>query len=133
MKLIKPHGGKLVNREVRGPERDRLIQAAVDMPALQLNARDISELEMIAIGAYSPLQGFLDRSDYNSVCVRMRLTNGVAWPIPVTLPIPECALSIIKAIGCWEERLVSSIGRAILPFQHIVEIPQRRGCSSRNV
>jgi len=85
--LIKPHGGKLVDREVTGPERERLIQAAVDMPALRLNARDISELEMIAIGAYSPLQGFLDRSDYNSVCVRMRLTNGVAWPIPVTLSI----------------------------------------------
>ncbi len=87
MTLIKPHGGKLVDREVTGPERERLIQAAVDMPALRLNARDISELEMIAIGAYSPLQGFLDRSDYNSVCVRMRLTNGVAWPIPVTLSI----------------------------------------------
>jgi len=55
------------------------------MPALQLNTRDVSELEMIAIGAYSPLEGFLDRSDYNSVCVRMRLTNDVAWPIPVTL------------------------------------------------
>src|SRR5258708_4531328 len=87
MKLIKPHGGKLVDREVTGPERERLIQAAVNMPALRLNARDISELEMIAIGAYSPLEGFLDRSDYNSVCVRMRLTNGVAWPIPVTLSI----------------------------------------------
>src|SRR6266403_1980106 len=87
MKLIKPHGGKLVDREVTGPERERLVQAAVDMPALRLNARDISELEMIAIGAYSPLEGFLDRSDYNSVCVRMRLTNDVAWPIPVTLSI----------------------------------------------
>src|SRR6266852_4383522 len=87
MKLIKAHGGKLVDREVTGSERERLIQAAVDMPALRLNARDISELEMIAIGAYSPLEGFLDRSDYNSVCVRMRLTNGVAWPIPVTLSI----------------------------------------------
>jgi sulfate adenylyltransferase len=87
MKLIKPHGGKLVDREVTGPARERLIQAAADMAVLRLNARDISELEMISIGAYSPLQGFLDRSDYNSVCVRMRLTNGVAWPIPVTLSI----------------------------------------------
>src|SRR5260370_39545977 len=87
MKLIKPHGGKLVDREVTGPERERLIQAAVDMPALRLNTRDISELELIAIGAYSPLQGFLDRSDYNSACARMRLTNCAAWPIPVTLSI----------------------------------------------
>ncbi len=87
MKLIKPHGGRLVNREVTGPERERLIQAAVDMPALRLSAREISELEMIATGAYSPLEGFLDRSDYSSVSIRMRLTNGVAWPLPVTLSI----------------------------------------------
>jgi len=66
------------------------------MPALRLNARDISELEMIAIGAYSPLQGFLDRSDYNSVCVRMRLTNGVAWPIPVTLSITNPQASTFR-------------------------------------
>src|SRR6266849_10028788 len=73
MKLIKPHGGKLVNREVTGGERDRLIQAAINMPALGLNAREISELEMIATGAYSPLEGFLDRSDYASVCARMQI------------------------------------------------------------
>ena len=87
MKLIKPHGGKLVNREVTGPERDRLIHAAINMPALHLQARQISELEMIATGAYSPLEGLLDRADYNSVCARMRLTSGVAWPIPITLSI----------------------------------------------
>src|SRR5258708_30661357 len=87
MKLIKPHGGKLVDREVTGPERERLIQAAVDIPALRLNARDISELEMIAIGAYSPLEGFLDRSDYGSVCVRFLLANSVALPIPGTRSI----------------------------------------------
>jgi sulfate adenylyltransferase len=57
------------------------------MPALLLTAREISDLEMIASGAYSPLEGFLDRSDYNSVCASMRLTNGVMWPIPITLSI----------------------------------------------
>src|SRR5258708_13224471 len=105
MKLIKPHGGKLVNREVTGSERERLIQAAADMPALQLNTRDVSELEMIAIGAYSPLEGFLDRSDYNSVCVRMRLTNDVAWPIPVTLSItndPPSTFPHSKALALFQ-------------------------------
>src|ERR1700730_18428932 len=48
------------------------------------------------------------------------------------LLIPECALSIIKATGCWEERLVSSIVRAILLFRHLVEIPQRRRRSFKN-
>jgi sulfate adenylyltransferase len=87
MKLIRPHGGTLVNREVTGDEREKLVQAAKEMPALRLTAREISDLEMIATGAYSPLEGFLDRSDYNSVCASMRLTNGVVWPIPITLSI----------------------------------------------
>src|SRR5687768_3309231 len=83
MNLIRPHGGTLVNREVTGSERDRLLQAAIDLPALQLNAREISDLELIASGAYSPLQGFLDSSDYSSVCRTMRLANGLVWPIPI--------------------------------------------------
>ncbi|MGH9967141.1 MAG: sulfate adenylyltransferase [Pyrinomonadaceae bacterium] len=87
MKLIRPHGGTLVNREVAGPERERLVRAAINLPALRLNAREISDLEMIASGAYSPLEGFLDRSDYGSVCRKMRLANGVVWPIPITLSV----------------------------------------------
>jgi sulfate adenylyltransferase len=87
MKLIRPHGGTLVNREVTGLERERLLQAASSMPRLHLNAREISDLEMIATGAYSPLEGFLDRSDYRSVCSSMRLANGIAWPIPITLSV----------------------------------------------
>ena len=87
MKLIRPHGGTLVNREVTGYERERLVRAALEMPALCLKAREISDLEMIASGAYSPLEGFLDRSDYSSVCAGMRLANGVVWPIPITLSV----------------------------------------------
>jgi sulfate adenylyltransferase len=89
MKLIRPHGGTLVNREVTGTERERLIESAANMPSLRLGAREISDLEMIATGAYSPLEGFLDRSDYSSVCANMRLANGVAWSIPVTLSLTE--------------------------------------------
>src|SRR6202171_4624945 len=89
MKLIGPHGGTLVNREVTGVERERLIESAAGMPALRLGAREISDLEMIATGAYSPLEGFLDRSDYSAVCSNMRLANGVAWSIPVTLPLAD--------------------------------------------
>ena len=89
MKLIRPHGGTLVNREVTGAERERLIESASDMPALRLGAREVSDLEMIATGAYSPLEGFLDRSDYSAVCANMRLANGVAWSIPVTLPLAD--------------------------------------------
>jgi sulfate adenylyltransferase len=96
MKLIRPHGGKLVNREVTGVERKRLIESAAGMPALRLGAREISDLEMIATGAYSPLEGFLDRSDYSAVCSNMRLANGVAWSIPVTLPLADEQASCIR-------------------------------------
>jgi sulfate adenylyltransferase len=87
MRLIRPHGGTLVNREVTGIERESLIQAAAEMPKLQLNAREISDLEMIATGAFSPLEGFLGESDYRSVRANMRLANGIAWTIPVTLSV----------------------------------------------
>jgi len=89
MRLIRPHGGTLINREVTGLDRERLIQASAEMPKLQLNAREISDLEMIATGAFSPLEGFLGESDYRSVRANMRLANGVAWTIPITLSVTE--------------------------------------------
>jgi sulfate adenylyltransferase len=96
MKLIRPHGGTLVNREVTGVERERLIESAAHMPALRLGPREISDLEMIATGAYSPLEGFLDRSDYSAVCSNMRLANGLAWSIPVTLPLADAQVGAIR-------------------------------------
>jgi sulfate adenylyltransferase len=87
MKLIKPHGGKLINREITGLERQHFIEESVKMPRLQLNARAISDLELIATGAYSPLEGFLDYSNYHSVVRTMRLDNGLPWSIPVTLAV----------------------------------------------
>jgi sulfate adenylyltransferase len=57
------------------------------MPRLQLNGRAISDLELIAIGAYSPLEGFLDYANYHSVLRYMRLANGAPWTIPITLSV----------------------------------------------
>ncbi|HEU4871209.1 MAG TPA: sulfate adenylyltransferase [Pyrinomonadaceae bacterium] len=87
MKLIDPHGGTLVNREVKGRERDQLMRRATTMPKLQLNARQISDVLMIATGAYSPIEGFMGEADYNAVVSNMRLANGVAWPIPITMAV----------------------------------------------
>jgi sulfate adenylyltransferase len=89
MKLIRPHGGALINRQVTGIERERLIESCGTMPHLHLNPREISDLELIANGAYSPLEGFLCAADYRSVLTNMRLANGVAWPLPVTLSVTD--------------------------------------------
>src|SRR5215210_3974664 len=96
MRLIRPHGGTLVNREVTGLERERLIEASAGMASLRLSAREISDFEMIATGAYSPLEGFLCESDYRCVRANMRLANGTAWPIPITLSVDESKASVLR-------------------------------------
>ena len=96
MRLIRPHGGQLINREVTGLERERLIEASAGMPVLSLNAREVPDFEMIATGAYSPLEGFLCEADYRSVRSNMRLANGVAWPIPITLSATEEKAELLR-------------------------------------
>ena len=85
MSLIAPHGGTLVNRTVGGTEREALLHAATKLPSLELNAREEADLELIANGAFSPLEGFLGEADYRSVRDHRRLANGLVWTIPVTL------------------------------------------------
>src|SRR6476620_8658552 len=87
MKLINPHGGTLINREIQGTERDELLSKATTLQKIHLSSRQVSDLLMLAIGGYSPLDGFLNEADYTSVRDRMRLVNGVVWPIPITLAV----------------------------------------------
>lgn len=85
MSLIAPHGGKLVDREARGAERETLLRASATLPSVTINARAEADLELIAIGALSPLEGFLGEADYLSVRDHLRLANGLVWSIPITL------------------------------------------------
>lgn len=78
-----PHGGILINRF--DPEAD-LSQATNEV---ELDGFALSDLELIAIGGYSPITGFLDQSDYESVVQRMRLADGTVWSIPITLPVSK--------------------------------------------
>ncbi len=85
MSLITPHGGKLVNREAADTERESWLRAAENLPSVTINARAEADLELIAIGALSPLEGFLGEADYVSVRDNRRLANGLVWSIPITL------------------------------------------------
>ncbi len=85
MSLNAPHGGKLVNRIVDANQAQSVAKEAASLPALVLSPREQFDLEMIGIGAFSPLQGFQGQADFESVCRNMRLANGTVWPIPVVL------------------------------------------------
>jgi sulfate adenylyltransferase len=96
MSLIQPHGGKLVNREAGQLERESLVSAAAKMPSVEINAREESDLELIANGAFSPLEGFMTEADYVSVRDNLRLANGLVWSIPVTLSVTEAERKKLK-------------------------------------
>jgi sulfate adenylyltransferase len=87
--LIQPHGGKLINCHLFEQERQQNLFKASNLPRLTLSARNLADLECIATGVYSPLEGFVDEQEYNSIVKDMRLTNGLAWSIPVTLQVSE--------------------------------------------
>ena len=85
MEIIPAHGGRLINRELTGVERETLLERAPAMPRLTLRAREISDLEMIANGAFSPLEGFMCEDDYIAVRGNKHLASGLPWTIPITL------------------------------------------------
>ncbi|MBD2453753.1 sulfate adenylyltransferase [Nostoc sp. FACHB-87] len=93
---IAPHGGELVNRIATPEQREEFLSQAEFLPRVQLDERAVSDLEMIAIGAFSPLTGFMNQSDYDRVVTEMRLANGLVWSIPITLSVAEEVASPLK-------------------------------------
>jgi sulfate adenylyltransferase len=78
-------------------ERENWLEKAREMPCVRLNARQLSDVELIAIGAFSPLMGFMGRKDYENVVDNQRLENGLPWTIPVTLAVSEEDAEVVKA------------------------------------
>ncbi|MGD1949609.1 MAG: sulfate adenylyltransferase [Leptolyngbyaceae cyanobacterium] len=87
--LIEPHGKQLINRSLEGNERQDAFEQAHALPRITLSTRNIADLQCIATGIYSPLEGFVNESEYTLIVNEMRLSSGLAWSIPVTLQIPE--------------------------------------------
>jgi sulfate adenylyltransferase len=93
---IAPHGGDLVDLLVPEGRREATRAEADHHPKLVVNARELSDLEMLAVGALSPLTGFVGEADYLSILETMHLSSGLAWAIPVTLSLTD---DDVKRIG----------------------------------
>ena len=86
---IQPHGGELVHSIVDESRAAELKAESRDWPSWDLTSRQLCDLELLLNGGFSPLRGFMNRKDYESVCERMRLADDTLWPIPVTLDVSQ--------------------------------------------
>jgi sulfate adenylyltransferase len=86
---IAPHGGTLINLLADKDAAANLVAEAANLPKVVVNERELSDLEMLATGALSPLTGFQGEDDYHAVLENMHLANGLAWAIPVVLSVTD--------------------------------------------
>lgn len=87
---LQPHGGKLVQNFNPNESIENLTKE------IQLDAIALSDLELIGIGAYSPIEGFLTKADYENVVHNMRLASGTVWSIPIALPVSEVIAATLE-------------------------------------
>jgi len=108
---IAPHGGVLINRMASEDEKAGLLAKAAGLKKITLNARQISDVELIAIGAVSPLTGFMNQADYEGTVHNMLLANGLPWSIPITLAV---SAEVAAGLSAGEEvALVDEAGTVI--------------------
>ena len=95
--LVAPHGGELINLIL---EREAAVATKAesrDFPSWDLTPRQVCDLEMLLNGGFSPLTGFMNKADYESVCSQMKLASGVLWPMPITLDVTEAFAKTLKS------------------------------------
>jgi sulfate adenylyltransferase len=87
--LIAPHGGELKNLYLPEEQRAGAKEKARDLKSWDLSARQLCDIELLLCGAFSPLEGFLNKADYDSVLKDLHLADGTLWPMPITLDVSD--------------------------------------------
>lgn len=94
--LVSPHGGRLISILLKGEELAEERKRARELPKVHMTSRETSDLIMIGIGAFSPLDGFMGREDWEGICKELEMANGIFWPVPITLSISDDNASRIQ-------------------------------------
>jgi sulfate adenylyltransferase len=115
--LNTPYGGVLVDLPVDEARAAEMKATAKDHASLTLDERGLCDLELLAVGGFSPLRGFLGKADYERVVGEMRLADGTLWPLPVTLPVtPGDGIAEGKPVA------LRDVYGNLLAFLHVEEI-----------
>jgi sulfate adenylyltransferase len=116
---IPPQGGKHTPLLVEGEELDKGLERAKGLPRIRMSSREVSDLIMLAMGAFSPLKGFMTKGDYDGVIRDMHLANGTFWPVPITLSVEEKEAGSLKQGQ--EVALVDGATGEIMGIMHLEE------------
>jgi sulfate adenylyltransferase len=112
------HGGRLIDLVVGGKEAKALREQTATMPAVTLNSRSLSDLELLAVGGYSPLEGFMTQADYRAVVDGMHLANGLPWSMPITLAVSE---DEAQGISEGDDIALTDESGRVLASMHVLE------------
>ena len=118
--VSKPHGGILVNRVASSKAKERLTSEACELPSLEIPLKESVDVENIAFGVFSPLEGFVCNEDYVSILYNMRLSNDIPWTIPIIL---DASFEDIKNFKEGDEIALksSSLMLAVMNVEEIYE------------
>jgi sulfate adenylyltransferase len=118
--LVPPHGSDTVKPLLLpAAERGEEPKRAETLKKVPLDSRAVSDVFMLAMGAYTPLDGFMSRDDWRGSCLEMKLAGGIFWPIPITLPVER---DLADGIHAGEEvALVDAQTRDVLGVMHVHE------------
>ncbi|HMA53069.1 MAG TPA: sulfate adenylyltransferase [Acidobacteriota bacterium] len=94
--MIQPHGGKLVDRALKGKKKDDALARSGRLPRLVIDSELVSDVENIATGVYSPLEGFLGEADFRSVLETSRLCSDIPWTVPIVLDVDRKTADTLK-------------------------------------
>jgi len=94
--MIQPHGGKLVERVLAGDKKKEILDRAASFPSISISSESVSDVENIATGVFSPLEGFMGKDEVRNVLSHMRLRSDLAWTIPIVLDVDRETASRLK-------------------------------------
>ena len=120
--LVPPHGSKkLKTLALHGSERKSELKKAESLPRLMCSSREFGDVVMLGIGGFNPLDGFMNRADWQSVCDNMTLKNGLFWPIPITLSTNDKTIKEDQEVAIVYEKTNEIIATMVITEKYTID------------